>query len=349
MVKSSNSVFWGVFTLVIACSLTIFGWYACSVNSQAEYANYPPLKELPKATDDGIDPDKAATCVWPYAGLRKEAGNHEYAKDGEKNYIIPIVYGERVEMLGESIEKEKEGRTYMKVRLKDGEVGWVHEYLFEQYAVLAAITNEAELYRRPDPMTLREDKFEVGEIVVVIEDSMSLVHQDWLHVSNRKKEKKGWIKRANVLSFQDNDVQLALRYYIAKQAKELDLKKEKLEMILADETFKESQLISLVRLELQSTLAQLPDSDTEESVPSLPPSTDSNKLFITEESAPVYSTPASDQDEMITQLKEGDVCVVLEVGDREVIDGNNDYWYKVQHQESEGWIYGFYTSMRTLD
>ena len=163
MFQTSVSVFWGVFTRVIAILFAAGLWYSCSVNSQAEADTYPPLKGIPSEEPDGIDRQNAATCVYPYAGLRREPGIQEKTKDGEKNYIIPIVYGERVEMLGESIDIEKEKRTYIKVRLKDGQEGWVHEYLFEKHAILAAVTTESELYRRPDLMTLREDKLACWE------------------------------------------------------------------------------------------------------------------------------------------------------------------------------------------
>lgn len=348
MLKTSGSVFWRVFATLVVTLVLTGGWYACSVNSQTETPQFEPLTELPNQEPDGITRDKAATCVWPYAGLRREPGIHEKTKDGENNYIIPIVYGERVELLGETIDLEKENRTYMKVRLKDGEEGWVHEYLFERYAILAAITEEAELYRRPDLMTLREDKLEMGEIIVVIEDSMSLTYEDWLHVSNREKKKKGWIRRANVLSFSQDDVQLALRYHIAKQSKELDVKMARLEEILSDESFKESQLLNLVQTELKKVQAQIPASSSAKSRVS-PSSSQANQLKITKKSAPFYEHPDSDAASMIAELNEGDVCLVLEVGDRVMIGDNDDFWYKVQHQEREGWIHGSYTSRKTAD
>ena len=349
MVKTSVSVFWRVFTAVIAIVLVTGGWHSCSVNSQIEAPSSSQLQELPADEPDGIPRARAATCVYPYAGLRKEPGIQEKTKDGEKNYIIPIVYGERVEMLGESVENEKEKRTYIKVRLKDGQEGWVHQYLFESHAILAAVTTESELYRRPDLMTLREDKLEVGEIIVVIEDSMSLSYkEDWLHVSNREKKKKGWIRRANVLSFSQTDVQLALRYYIAKQSKEPDVKQTRLEEIIADESFQESQLLDLIQSELNK-LSDKPVGPRKQSSIATERGPKEERLFITEDSAPIYRNPASTTEDMITELKEGDECLVLEVGDRMVIGGKNDFWYRVQHEDSEGWIHGFYTSLRSME
>ena len=195
---------------------------------------------------------------------------------------------------------------------------------------------------------------------MVIEDSTSLLHEDWLHVSNREKKKKGWIRRANVVSFSQTDVQLALRYYIAQTSKEQELKKTRLEEILSEETFKESQLRDLVQTELQKLKADLPEekqgqkNKQQSSVAKESSSSEDEndeRLFITEDSAPIFSRPVSntEAEDMIAQLKEGDVCLVLEVGDRMVMGGNNDYWYRVQHEEREGWIHGFYTSRRATD
>ena len=246
-----------------------------------------------------------------------------------------IYYGEEVEMLGEEKEMEDENRIYMKVRLTDGSEGWVHEYLFEKSAKLAAASKEIELYRRPDMMTLRDDKLQPGDIIVTMERN-----GEWLHVSGREKKKKGWIKAGTEgLTFQTRDVKLALLYYKALQEKSNDARKEKLNAIIADQYFSGSVLLGIVEDIVKNGFADEGNKELNQI------STPEEKLFITTVEAQIYSTP--DTNSLLKALKKGDVCQVLGKGEQEEIKNMNDYWYRVKHEDEEGWIYGYYTSMRS--
>ncbi|MCP4439763.1 MAG: SH3 domain-containing protein [Aureispira sp.] len=52
------------------------------------------------------------------------------------------------------------------------------------------------------------------------------------------------------------------------------------------------------------------------------------------------------QSHIVDRIYEGDSCNILEKGEcRTPIDGHLDYWYRIHHKGSEGWIYGGYTSI----
>ncbi|MDX2248366.1 MAG: hypothetical protein SF052_16400 [Bacteroidia bacterium] len=223
---------------------------SCQGNSISENSS-PGLSEDIVVDTTEIPLEKVAICVWDVAGLRVEPGNKQYTKDKKNNYVESVYYGEKVEMLGEEIEIEGENRNYMKIRLQDGQEGWVHDYVFEKNATLAAVVQEAELYRRPDIMTLRDDKIELGEIVVTMERQ-----GDWIHVSGREKRKKGWIKTGDNLSFNTRDVKLALLYYKALQEKTETTQKTRLNEILNDKSFSGSVLLDLIRSKVEPTPQQ---------------------------------------------------------------------------------------------
>ncbi|MEZ4825038.1 MAG: hypothetical protein R3C61_01910 [Bacteroidia bacterium] len=224
----------------------------CQGNNQISDHTTSGLSEEEEADTNDISLEKVAICVWDVAGLRVEPGSKKLTKDKKNNYVESVYYGEKVEMLGEEVEIESENRNYMKVRLQDGQEGWVHDYVFEKNATLAAVIKDEELYRRPDIMTLRDDKLELGEIVVTMEQQ-----GDWLHVSGREKRKKGWIKMDESLSFNTLDVKVALLYYKALQEKTTESRKAKLEEILNQKSFSGSVLVDLVKSTLDSG-AQLP-------------------------------------------------------------------------------------------
>ncbi|MDP5169331.1 MAG: hypothetical protein NWR72_03745 [Bacteroidia bacterium] len=208
--------------------------------------------------------DSRAICVWPIVGLRKESGRKNYTSDKESNYLVPIYYGERVELLGQYDTVKSEKRVYMKIRLQDGQDGWVYEELFEKHGRLAVMTGESELFRRPDMMTLRDESLMPGEIIVVLEKK-----GDWLHVSGSKKAKKGWVKAQDNFSLQQNDLKTALLFYKAKQARTPEQERGRLISILADQELKDSQLIPMVKKRLEelgpgeSSTLQLDASDSE--------------------------------------------------------------------------------------
>ncbi|MEZ4847582.1 MAG: SH3 domain-containing protein [Bacteroidia bacterium] len=314
------------------------GWIL-AVSCQGNSATNQALtleEDLVEADSNEIPIDKIAVCVWDVAGLREEAGKHSLTKDKKNNYLEAIYYGEQVEMLGEEKEMEGENRTYMKVRLKDGQEGWVHDYLFEKNARLAATADEIELYRRPDMMTLRDDKLLPGEIIVTMEKQ-----GEWIHVSGREKKKKGWIKiGSGNLAFQARDVKLALLYYRAIQDRSDEGRKEKLNKILSDKTFSGSVLIDLVEYTLKNGL-DVTEANREMNGIASPKD---QELYITVSETQIYSTP--DTISIIKELKKGDKCMVLGKGEQEEIRDMKDYWYRVKHENEEGWVYGYYTSMR---
>ncbi len=199
-------------------------------------------QEFWQDTVPGIARDKIAICVWPVVGLRREPGRKAYASDRQSNYLIPVYYGERVELLGVFDTVKAEKRVYMKIRLQDGQQGWVYEDLFEKYGRLAVVTSSAELYRRPDLMTLREEKLIPGEIIVVLE-----VREGWLHISGSKKLKKGWIRKPESLSFRQEDLKTALLFFKARQYRNPNLERAKLQEILNQQELGSSVLIDMVK------------------------------------------------------------------------------------------------------
>ena len=202
--------------IFLLCSLGVL-LFVCSCNNQGEGAlsdsDTDPLFTEEQAVDTPAIPTSLrAICIWPGAGVRREPGKKKFTRDNQTNYITSLDYGEMAELLGESdTVKSESNRVYIKIRLLDGKEGWVDEYLFEKHARRAVITQELELYRRPDLMTLRNVRLLPGEIVVTIEQ-----RDNWIHLSGREKKKKGWIRLGpNQLSFsyRTRDIELANYFY----------------------------------------------------------------------------------------------------------------------------------------
>jgi hypothetical protein len=48
---------------------------------------------------------------------------------------------------------------------------------------------------------------------------------------------------------------------------------------------------------------------------------------------------------VILKLNEGDECKILEKGKLEIIQGRPDYWYKIEFNKTEGWVFGSQTDI----
>ncbi|MCI4668049.1 MAG: SH3 domain-containing protein [Bacteroidia bacterium] len=300
--------------------------------------------EVPVVPKDTLPLHKSAVCVWtPYASLRQEPGRKTYTKDGEDNWITSIRYGEVVELLDSTVRIKKDRRDYMKVKLKDGKEGWVQEYLFEKYAKPAVVLQKTYLYRRPDQMTLRDDFLDPGEIIVLIQDPTKPGGKSWYHVSSRRKIKKGWIHQPKHISTSTRDVKAALLLYKAVTTKSTDKKLERLRSILQIPGIDEkSPLYAMVQGKIKETENE--DIQNELFKPG-------SKLFITENDTWMHSNPdmGMGNANQMKQLTKDDICLILDIGERDSLGAFYDFWYRVQYGDAEGWVYGHYTSRRYLD
>ncbi|MEL6134727.1 MAG: SH3 domain-containing protein [Bacteroidota bacterium] len=292
--------------------------------------------------NDSFPVDRVAICMWPAAGLRQEPGRNTYTSDKETNYITAIQYGEKVEVLPDIEPIEKENRLYMKVRLTDGKEGWVHDYIFERYAKLGVVTKETEIYRRPDLMTLRDTRLKPGQIIVVINDpAVPKVNANWYHVSSYKKIPKGWIHQGNHITMHIRDVRAALLLARAKGIRNKEKRLERLNEILATDGITESPIRPFISAAIQELDGI--EVNEEELIRA------GEKIYITKERTTIYSEPSLGQASVVKELREDDIVELIDVGERGSIGDHDDFWYKIRHEDTEGWVFGYYTSKRNLD
>ncbi|MFK7923459.1 MAG: hypothetical protein AB8H47_15960 [Bacteroidia bacterium] len=345
-----------VLKAMLACLIlaTSLAWVGCqsNLNKGTPYSIKSVdgifVDSLSNQTDSG-----KAICIYDRVALRRLPTKKRYP-DGEDNFITTLWYGETVESLNEMQEVEKEKTKFIRVRLGDGNEGWVFEYAFETDARRGAMLKPTPLYRRPDLMTLRNDTLKAGEIVAVLERQ-----GDWLHVSGRNKDKKGWVQVSDNISLREKDVYIALLWYKARTASRKS-RASKVANVIHDPIIAGSLLKDLVELDYNENYRSLLETDSSETEDSTSTSieepaptssnvkADSPQLYITGDQVNIHTTPKTQSDNVLASLKEGDICLVLEKGDFEAIAEAEDFWYKVDFEGQEGWVFGYYTSMRSM-
>jgi len=271
-----------------------------------------------------------AICLWPKVGLRDQPGRKN------AKYLTTIYFGETVQFLNEK-EQADDDKEYIKIRLSDGTEGWVYEYLFAIGGKLSVVKNAFEIYKRPDIMTFEGKKLEPMDMIVVSE-----AEQDgWYEAIGFKKEKKGWIQSIDPLLMDDINIKMGILYWRALEKNGVK-KYELLENITKNPNFKNAELISHVNKALYDE-GETDFADLYDKFENLP----TNKLGITATLTNVRSEPKIDSDNIIFQVKQGDICNIIAQGNSlEEIDGNTDRWYKINYDGKEGWVFGYNTTKK---
>ncbi len=265
----------------------------------------------------------ASICLWPKVGLRDAAGTGNGIK-----YMTTILFGEAVTPTGEM--EEVKNANYIKVRLSDGKEGWVKESLFAPEANVYVATAEVDVYPRPDLMTYKGQKFQRGDIVAVTNNQQD----EWVEVYGLEKKTKGWVRSTEDMSDAELDVTVGVLYNRAMAEDKKADQEKLLNNIASNSAFSASALMDVV----DDALAGVAEPPR----PELP----ANQAYILADVLNVRSEPDTEQDNVVFQVKNGDVVEIVERGEQQAVNGMNDYWYLVRIDGQEGWIYGAHTSKK---
>lgn len=302
------------YLLLLTASLV----WACGENSSSS--------KPPSATADSIPAQpKMAISLWEQAGLRDKPG-----RDKSTKVLASINFGEKVLLTGNrAVDPADKDRPYVEVELADGKKGWTAENLLALNARRAVALDNLPIYRRPDLTTLGSDNVPKDTLIALQEGEKN----GWIEFAGREKKVKGWIQSDARFSEDEVDVTVAIQLERALKEKDPDKQEALLAQIENNPTLRQSPLISLIT-EMRSKAEALPE---------LP----SYQLYITANAVNVRLTPDNESATNVAfQLKYGDICTILERGDRVQIREMDDYWYKIEFEGKEGWVYGYFTSRK---
>ncbi|WNJ20735.1 SH3 domain-containing protein [Pontibacter sp. G13] len=310
---------WNTLTLLVLSMF--FAFTACS--DDAESTDNPEEAAAEIAAETEAEESSAmAFNLWPEVGLRQDPGRAK----GNK-YLATIKFGEVVELTGKSEVVDE--KTYLEMRLSDGKEGYAYEYLFAVDAERCAALQDIDLFDRPDLTTLNGKKIEKGEIFALIKGDKA----GWVEVIGREKKRTGWIQdNTGSFSMDEMDVAVGIMLYQALAESSVDAKTKKLELIAGNASFGRSPLAKMAD-ELMAKVA--PGQD-------LP----ANQLMVTAEKVNVREEPNNEAENVVFQMSSGDVAIILERGEQVAIRDMNDYWYMIEFEGQEGWIYGHFTSKK---
>lgn len=278
----------------------------------------------PESDDDGSElggnGSGKSLSTWAGHSVRTESGA------GGK-WVASIAFGEEVTLLGETETDEKSKREYTKLRLSDGKEGWARADFIAKDASLAAVSADAQIYKRPSISNITDEMVAAGTVVVLTgkkdEFSEFIAQNDAAN-----KRKSGWLLGEKAITTEESDVAAALMLSKALAEKLPSKRKEKLQQVVdmySSSIFAKTAENALDAADASTKLAE-------------------DELMVVGENVNVRSEPDVKQENKIFQLNTGDVCKILKRGDMDEIGGKLDYWYNISNNGKSGWIFGTFTS-----
>ena len=162
-----------------------------------------------------------SVCAWPEATLRDQPG-------ANARQLGLLYFGEGVEKTGDEGFVMFEKRNYIKVRTRDGKVGWVIEELFVHDGGVVVVLERARIYLRPNTVTTVTDAyFEPGERAI-FKDWQG----DWIELVSKERKKTGWIRGTHLISIDENDIKVATSLDEALAVSDPTTRRNRLEQIL---------------------------------------------------------------------------------------------------------------------
>lgn len=209
-----------LFAITLVCFL-----FSCGGGDKKENGDKEEKKN--ETTKNKATEPETAISLWGNS-MREEPSR-------QGKWIATILFGEKVQFLGDTSYNEKEDRNYMKVKLTDGKSGWVNRYLFAVDAERAALTAPVPVYKRPDISTVADQSLERTDVIAIAEKQ-----EEWAEVYTKEKEIKGWINNTTNITKDNIDVAVAIQVTNAKSKEKLEKQIELLEKIKENKAFESS-------------------------------------------------------------------------------------------------------------
>ncbi|MBK9450341.1 MAG: SH3 domain-containing protein [Bacteroidetes bacterium] len=309
-------------SLFLLCLMMAFVFSACS--SETKEGADDETETTSDADDSDADDNEdsnIALSTWDGHSAKDAPGN-------DAKWVASIAFGEELTLLNETETDSKTNKSFEKVKLLDGKEGWVRADFIAKGAELAAVTTDAQIYKRPGISNITDEVISAGTIVVLkgTKDEFS----EFISKNDAaKKRKEGWLLGDKALTTNEDDLSAAILLSKALAEKNPAKRKEKLKQV-ADQypnsVFAKTAQNNIDAVDASANLAE-------------------DELMIAGENVNVRSAPDVKSENKIFQLNTGDVCKILERGEMDEIGGKLDYWYKISSPAGKtGWVFGTFTS-----
>ena len=197
------------------------------------------LKNEDAVTEETSD-DKSgdAICLLDKLSVRETPG-------AKGKWVTSMSLGEKVYYTGESEMDSVSKKEYYKVKLIDGKEGWSRSTFLAVDGKVGVMTQDANVYKRPDLLTKTDTKYSPMDIIAVV-----ATQDDWAQVKGKRAEgqyiEEVWVKADNI---SDKSVDIAAAKFAGlAMAKETMTDRIKaLQEIVDNSDFSETSFMDLIK------------------------------------------------------------------------------------------------------
>ena len=169
----------------------------CSKKSEGAKEHFVITQDKPvqeKPADNQVN----AICIFDGLALKQDP-----AKAGKS--LASMSLGETAKWLGDSASDQTDkNRSYQKLQLSDGKIGWALSYGVVLNGILGAIREDAAICKRPDLLTGTDEKIEFMRPLVIVQEK-----GDWAEFLSDGRKKSGWIRTSSITT-DPSDVAVAV-------------------------------------------------------------------------------------------------------------------------------------------
>ncbi|MFA9213996.1 MAG: SH3 domain-containing protein [Candidatus Methylacidiphilales bacterium] len=137
------------------------------------------------STSCGSDKEIPSVCISDKAPVLDKPSK----KEGK--ILSTVSLGEKLMFLDD--KEEEKGKQFLKVKLLDGNEGWIMADYVAVEARPAVIIEKSDIYSRPDLSTITKKTFNEMDVIAIISKK-----DDWIEVAGKRGKakgiEKGWIK-----------------------------------------------------------------------------------------------------------------------------------------------------------
>lgn len=191
-----------------------------------------------KPVDDKIEEDAdqnlASVCIWDKIGTREKALKNS-------KIVSRLNLGEVIIHTGKkAVDSSFHNQVYLQVII-DNQKLWVPQMAIITKAKAGVIKEEAQVYLRPDLLTISNKTVPVMEIVAISQEQ-----EEWVYFTSEKKQTEGWIKSENV-SFEKDDIGFALYTKRTINEKPDEPFLEKIDFIIQNNPYTSSSFLEVLK------------------------------------------------------------------------------------------------------
>ncbi len=175
------------------------------------------------SSQDSVAVSKNLICLFEKVSLLDNP-------NAKAKWLKTLSYGRELHYLADTTINNKK---YYQAKIAEGETGWVSANNVSENSQVWVVTNKVSTYAAPDPLTITEKSFDLGELIVIKNEKIGDFHA----YITKNKRSTGYIKGENAIANDPIAIETAQIYNNIISKTDAKQKEEALVQFMANEQY----------------------------------------------------------------------------------------------------------------